>query len=155
MHLETHFNSKRVNGDLKWRSVFQLTCLLCLIDPDVRWKESSRRGGYLGWHEQLLTEKRDLLVTIATLVLPTLMCCRVYSLFCAILILQIAWPRPLCWLYSVQDIQFSFLLNECWNMHLFYLNDDLQYKKITINNNICRCWKTVSCFQLNVQIIYS
>lgn len=35
-------------------------------------------GGYLGWHEQLLTEKQDPLVTMATLVLPTLC---VYSLF--------------------------------------------------------------------------
>lgn len=38
-------------------------------------------GGYLGWHEQLLTEKQDLVVTIATLVLPTLVCLSVYSLF--------------------------------------------------------------------------
>lgn len=38
-------------------------------------------GGYLGWHEQLLTEKQDLPVTIATLVLPTLVCFCVYGLF--------------------------------------------------------------------------
>lgn len=38
-------------------------------------------GGYLGWHEQLLTETQDPLVTIATLVLPTLVCVSVYSLF--------------------------------------------------------------------------
>lgn len=38
-------------------------------------------GGYLGWHEQLLTEKQDLVVTIATLVLPTLVRLSVYSLF--------------------------------------------------------------------------
>lgn len=38
-------------------------------------------GGYSGWHEQLLTEKQDLLVTIATLVLRTLVCRCVYSLF--------------------------------------------------------------------------
>lgn len=50
------------------------THLLCLSDPDVRCKESARRRaeGYLGWHEQLLTEKRDPLVAMATLVLPTL-----------------------------------------------------------------------------------
>lgn len=30
---------------LEWRSVFQHACLTCLLDPDVRWKESSRRVG--------------------------------------------------------------------------------------------------------------
>lgn len=45
----------------------------CQIEGKL--KES---GGYLGWHEQLLTENQDPLVTMATLVLPTLC---VYSLF--------------------------------------------------------------------------
>lgn len=74
---------KKQTGDgSEWRAVFQLTCLPCLFDPNVRWKESARReGGYLGWHEQLLTEKQDPLITIATLVLPTLVHVSVYSLF--------------------------------------------------------------------------
>lgn len=59
-----------------------------LFDPEVRCKERKVQegerlgcGGYLGWHEQLLTEKWDPLVAIATLVLPTLACISVYSLF--------------------------------------------------------------------------
>lgn len=41
--------------------------------------------GYSGWHEQLLTEKQDLLVTIATLVLPSLGLLLCLQLICAIL----------------------------------------------------------------------
>lgn len=56
-------------------------------------------GGYLGWHEQLLTEKQDLLVTIATFIAHT------DVLLCLQLILynpdlaekkRFDWLRPLC-----------------------------------------------------------
>lgn len=77
-----HCVKKQRREGSEWRSVFQHTCLPFFVWPwcqmEGKLKES---GGYLGWHEQLLTEKRDLLVSIATLVLPTLVCLGVYSLF--------------------------------------------------------------------------
>lgn len=64
-----------------------LVCLVCLtLMSDGRKAQGEWRGGYLGWHEQLLTEKQDPPVTIATLVLPTLVCLCL-QLICAILIL--------------------------------------------------------------------
>lgn len=73
---------------VKIKSIISAHLFALFVWPwcQMEWK-LKESGGYLGWHEQLLTEKQDLLVTIATLVLPTLMCCCVYSLFCTILIL--------------------------------------------------------------------
>lgn len=57
-----------------------LSTFFCLtLMSDGRKAQGER--GYLGWHEQLLTEKRDLLVSIATLAMPTLVSLCVYSLF--------------------------------------------------------------------------
>lgn len=58
-----------------------LGCLTLMSDEKKAQGEVVVVMGDLGWHEQLLTEKQDLLVTIATLVLRTLVCLSVYSLF--------------------------------------------------------------------------
>lgn len=74
-------------GGWDWSYSISLICFVCLtLMSDVRKGKCNKEsgvvwGGYLGWHEQLLTEKRDPLVAMATLVLPTLACISVYSLF--------------------------------------------------------------------------
>lgn len=66
---------------------------------------SSRRAGrgYLGWHEQLLTEKQDPLVTIATLVLPILVCACVFTAYLCNNLISLQKESPGCGLFVDWD----------------------------------------------------
>lgn len=95
-------------------------------------------GGYFGWHEQLLTEKQDLLVTIATLVLPTLVCLCVYSLFvqsspsCKKNCLAEA---PMLTTKSSRTLDSVLLLSECRNINFFLVK--LCLHKSLLRHTVC------------------
>lgn len=59
---------KQPHDGFRMKRVFQLLVYLVYLTLKSDGREVQGERGYIGWHEQLLTEKQDPLVTIATLV---------------------------------------------------------------------------------------